>query len=113
MLKKIVGVISVILIIGIAWPCWAGDVYVPGYYRKDGTYVRPHYRSSPNKYKWDNYGPSKSDKELLNPRLRDYDGDGTPNYLGLDDDNDSIFDDYDLKQYSPSRSYNYDRDFNW
>lgn len=26
---------------------WA-DVYVPGYTRNDGTYVQPHYRSSPD-----------------------------------------------------------------
>lgn len=26
----------------------AGDVYVRGYYRTDGTYVQPHYRSSPD-----------------------------------------------------------------
>ena len=25
-----------------------GDVYVRGYYREDGTYVRPHYRSDPD-----------------------------------------------------------------
>lgn len=28
---------------------------VRGYYRKDGTYVMPHYRTNPNKYKWDNW----------------------------------------------------------
>lgn len=75
------------------------DVWVPGYYRSDGTRVRGHYRSSPNQYKWDNYGPSKSDNELINPRSRDYDGDGTPNYLDYDDDNDGYSDDYDSSQY--------------
>lgn len=97
MFKKVVAILIMINI--IVWPCWASDVYVRGYYRKDGTYVRPHYRSSPNKYKWDNYGPSKKDNELLNPHLRDYDNDGTPNYLDHDDDNDGYFDDYDLNQY--------------
>lgn len=29
---------------------------VEGYIRKDGTYVAPHYRSSPNSTKLDNYG---------------------------------------------------------
>lgn len=29
-------------------PADAGDVYVHGYTRSDGTYVRPHYRSSPD-----------------------------------------------------------------
>ncbi|MEK4367222.1 MULTISPECIES: hypothetical protein [Paenibacillus] len=30
-------------------------VYVNGYYRKDGTYVRPHYRTHPNNYINDNF----------------------------------------------------------
>lgn len=32
-----------------------GDVKVDGYYRKDGTYVQPHYRSDPNGTKSDNW----------------------------------------------------------
>lgn len=32
-----------------------GQVRVRGYVRKDGTYVAPHYRSSPNSTKADNY----------------------------------------------------------
>jgi hypothetical protein len=32
-----------------------GQVRVRGYVRKDGTYVAPHYRSSPNGTKADNY----------------------------------------------------------
>lgn len=34
---------------------FAGDVYVNGYYRKDGTYVAPHVRSAPNGTVTDNY----------------------------------------------------------
>lgn len=30
-------------------------VYVEGYYREDGTYVRPHYKTHPNKYERDNF----------------------------------------------------------
>ncbi len=33
----------------------AGDVYVRGYVKKDGTYVQPHYRSSPNSTTLDNW----------------------------------------------------------
>ena len=33
----------------------AKDVYVEGHYRKDGTYVEPHHRSSPNSNPYDNY----------------------------------------------------------
>ncbi|MGE0268601.1 MAG: hypothetical protein AB7S78_09135 [Candidatus Omnitrophota bacterium] len=39
------------------------QVKVKGYYRKDGTYVQPHYRSSPNKTVRDNY----SYKGNINP----------------------------------------------
>jgi len=35
-------------------------VSVGGYYRSNGTYVQPYYRSSPNVYKWDNYSYSYS-----------------------------------------------------
>lgn len=33
----------------------SGKVYVKGYYRKDGTYVRPHTRSKPKSYKRKSY----------------------------------------------------------
>jgi hypothetical protein len=39
------------------------DVKVKGYYRKDGTYVAPHYRSSPNSTSADNW----STKGNVNP----------------------------------------------
>ena len=32
------------------------DVYVHGYSRSDGTYVRPHYRSAPDGNPYNNYG---------------------------------------------------------
>lgn len=33
----------------------AGDHYVRGYTRKDGTYVAPHYQTNPNSTTSDNY----------------------------------------------------------
>lgn len=36
-------------------------VWVNGYYRSDGTYVRGHYRSEPNGLKYDNYSWSSGD----------------------------------------------------
>lgn len=77
----------------------ADDVYVDGYYRRDGTYVRPHIRSSPDGYRSNNYGPSRNSYELMNPWSRNADGDSTPNYLDYDDDNDGVLDDYDFSQY--------------
>lgn len=96
-MKNITIVISVLILMSATVS--AGDVYVPGYYRSDGTYVRPHYRSSPDGIRSNNYGPSRSDSELMNPRTRDSDGDGIPNYLDNDDDNDGISDEYDSSQY--------------
>jgi hypothetical protein len=38
----------------IAWQA-AADQFVHGYYRSNGTFVQPHYRSSPNGTVTDNY----------------------------------------------------------
>lgn len=77
----------------------SADVYVDGYYRDDGTYVQPHVRSSPDGQTWNNYGPSQSPRERLNPNLRDYDGDGLSNQFDRDSDNDGYFDDYNDNPY--------------
>jgi hypothetical protein len=47
------------------WPASveAGDVYVNGYYRNDGTYVKPHYRSAPDGNFYNNW----STKGNVNP----------------------------------------------
>ena len=39
----------------VATPAVA-DQYVRGHVRSDGTYVQPHYRSSPDGRQWNNYG---------------------------------------------------------
>lgn len=39
------------------------DTHVKGYYKQNGTYVEPHYRSSPNNTKADNF----STKGDVNP----------------------------------------------
>ncbi|GIW66107.1 MAG: hypothetical protein KatS3mg095_0005 [Candidatus Parcubacteria bacterium] len=33
-------------------------VRVRGYFRRDGTYIMPHYRTYPNRIKWDNWSSS-------------------------------------------------------
>lgn len=44
------------LVVGIALATTAlAQVHVQGYTRRDGTYVQPHYRSSPNGSTLDNY----------------------------------------------------------
>ena len=77
----------------------SADVQVKGYYRKDGTYVRPHVRSNPDGNVWNNYGPSRNDYERTNPLTRDNDRDGIPNYIDRDDDNDLRMDDNDESPY--------------
>lgn len=78
---------------------YAKDVYVHGYYRSNGTYVHPYVRSSPDSSRANNYGPSRSSSERMNPRSRDNDNDGIPNYLDNDDNNNGIPDNSDPNQY--------------
>ena len=53
----VVIVIGFILFLGLVGAVNA-YVRVRGYWRNNGTYVQPHYRSDPNPYKWDNYSSS-------------------------------------------------------
>jgi hypothetical protein len=71
----------------------ARDVFVNGYYRSNGTYVQPHVRSSPDNVRWNNYGPTRSSEERMNPTTRDSDHDGIPNYQDHDDNNNGVQDD--------------------
>lgn len=100
-MKKLIILFSFIF---LTTALFSGSVLVSGYYRKDGTYVRGHYRSTPDKYKWNNYGPSQTSSELYNYHQRDYDKDRFSNYLDHDDDNDLILDDYDSNQYGTTNS---------
>jgi hypothetical protein len=47
--------LTFVLFAGLLFTAFGKDVHVKGYTRKDGTYVAPHTRSSPNKTKNDNY----------------------------------------------------------
>ena len=98
-MKKIICIIIIFAFIFSPAILFAKDVHVKGYYRSDGTYVRPHIRSSPDGIKSNNYGPSQSDNQLMNPKLRDYDGDGISNFLDSDSDNDGILDDNDTNPF--------------
>ena len=97
-MKKI---ISSLIFLTFLFPSlsFAGDVYVDGYIRRDGTYVKPHIRSSPDSSRWNNFGPSTNPSQDYNPYSRDWDGDGQANMFDMDDDNDGMLDDYDSSQY--------------
>lgn len=98
-MKKII----CILVLSFLFVSSAYAVWVRGYTRRDGTYVRGHYRSSPNRSRSDNYGPSQTSLDRINPWRRDYDSDGIPNMYDSDDDNDGVIDDYDSSQYNSNR----------
>jgi len=71
------------------------DSNVRGYIRRDGTYVKPYTRSSPNNSRSDNYGSERrrsSSDGYSSPYTRDSDGDGISNQFDYDDDNDGVSD---------------------
>lgn len=51
LMKRFILLIAVLFIVLNSW----AQVHVRGYYRKDGTYVQPHYRSSPDGNPYNNY----------------------------------------------------------
>lgn len=81
-------------------PVLAGSTWVDGYTRSDGTYVRGHYRSTPDSIKSNNFGRSQNSYQRTNPYARDYDNDGIPNMYDYDSDNDGVMDNYDSNPYS-------------
>ena len=97
-MKKTVVALLVVCFIVMSGIAFAGGM-VRGYYRSNGTYVQPHYRSAPDSYKWNNYGPSSGSRGLSNPYVRDNDRDGIPNYRDRDDNNNLLPDDRDARQY--------------
>lgn len=48
-------VCGVALLTALSAPVWAADTYVQGYYRSNGTYVEPHYRSAPDGNPYNNW----------------------------------------------------------
>jgi len=98
-MKKLMVIILLPVLLASSVCALAEDVWVDPHYRDDGTYVRGYYKSSPDGLKWNNYGPSMNSWQLTNPRSRDWDGNGIPNFRDLDDDNDGLMDDVDDNQY--------------
>ena len=62
-MKKILSALLVISILIFAGSAFAKDTYVKGYNRSNGTYVQPHYRTSPDNSLHNNY----STKGNVNP----------------------------------------------
>ena len=54
-------------VLGIFLTAMGGNAFagwVNGYYRKNGTYVRGHYRSNPDGIKSNNYGPRSEERRV-------------------------------------------------
>jgi hypothetical protein len=49
------GSVAAAVLMAAAVPAVARDSYVRGYYRRDGTYVAPHYRSTPDGNRFNNW----------------------------------------------------------
>jgi hypothetical protein len=62
MARTLLAITSALLLYAFTAPAFA-DSYVRGYTRKDGTYVQPYMRSSPDK----NYNNNWSTKPNVNP----------------------------------------------
>lgn len=67
-------------------------VFVEDYYRSDGTYVKSHFRTSPNAFKFDNFSWTPSQ------------GYFNESYYSTDKD-------YGTEWYTPYRDYYYDGDY--
>lgn len=78
------------------------DKWVNGYYKKDGTYVQGHYRSSPDSYRYNN----RSSQSRGGSQRDEYSsGLGATNksnssYGWRDNDNDGLSNSYDRKPES-------------
>ena len=55
-MKRLISIVLAVIFVLTATLALAGSTYVRGYFRKDGTYVRPHWRTTPNHTRSDNYG---------------------------------------------------------
>jgi len=62
-MKKLLSLIAISLAFAFASTAAIAQTYVHGYVKSNGTYVAPHYRSSPNNTVSDNY----SYKSNVNP----------------------------------------------
>lgn len=47
-MKRLITILTVLAVIGVTAISAKADVSVRGYYRNNGTYVQPHYRSNPD-----------------------------------------------------------------
>ena len=114
--------LTILILFVFIVPSLAFAGWVKGYYRKNGTYVAPHYRTSPNKSRTDNYSypgnlnpntgqitPWSNSPQKLYPTnpnpYNNQQNQGNPSYL-LPQNNNSLFN--TPKTFSPSYLLNDD-----
>ena len=103
-MKPCIAVLSaVIAMLLTATIALAQDVYVQGYFKSDGTYVQPHYRSAPNSNTLDNWSTRGNVNPYTGQRgTRDPYGSSNP-YRTY---NTNPYSDNQLPGLSPYRTYN-------
>lgn len=69
-----------IFVLGFNSASWA-VVSVKGYYKKNGTYVAPYYRSSPNNTKSDNWSNKKTSPNHQNNGIDNSNGNTNTNKI--------------------------------
>jgi uncharacterized membrane protein YgcG len=55
MIRLLTLILVIVALVVPAVPALAGDVYVRGHTRSDGTYVQPHWRSAPDGNRFNNW----------------------------------------------------------
>jgi len=75
-MKRTMTILMVLAVICIATLSANADVYVRGYYRRNGTYVRPHYRSNPDGNFYNNWSTYPN----INPHTGTIGTKRTPSY---------------------------------
>jgi len=74
---RLAAALTLALIVLAPLAAWAGETYVDGYYRKDGTYIAPHWRSTPdssynnNWSTWPNINPHTGQQGTREPKVYD------------------------------------------
>ncbi len=81
-MKKLAVITGLLISTVVAANPASADVYVDGYYRSNGTYVQPHYRSDPNGNSFDNWSTRGNINPYTGSRgTRDpYSGYSSPRY---------------------------------
>jgi len=103
-MKRILVVVALALTIIMSFAAVASaSVYVRGYYRSNGTYVAPHYRSNPDGNFYNNWSTYPN----VNPYTGKVGTKLTPSYSNYTSSYRSYYTPSYRSYYTPSSYYNY------